>query len=40
MASNKWVCDRIVDLLRDDPKMGPKELLEELKKEVLSGCPI
>jgi hypothetical protein len=32
MASNKWVCDRVVDLLRDDPEMGPKELLDELKK--------
>ena len=32
MASNIWVCDRVVDLLQDDPKMGPKELQDELKK--------
>jgi hypothetical protein len=33
MASNKWVVDRAVDLLRDDPTMGPKKLQSELKKK-------
>ena len=28
MATNKWVADRVVDLLRDDPEIGPKELQE------------
>jgi len=32
MASNKWGCDRVVDLLQDDPGMGPKKLQDELKK--------
>jgi hypothetical protein len=26
MTSNKWVADRAVDLLRDDPTMVPKKL--------------
>jgi hypothetical protein len=39
MASNKWVCDRVVDLLRDDLEMGPKELLEELKKKYSVDVP-
>lgn len=32
MASNKWVAERVVDLLRDDPEMGPKELQDRLKR--------
>jgi len=32
MASNKWVAERVVDLLRDDPEMGPKELQGRLKR--------
>jgi len=32
MASNKWVAERVVDLLRDDPEMGPSELHSMLKK--------
>jgi hypothetical protein len=39
MASNKWVCDRVVDLLWDDPEMGPKELLDELKKKYSMDVP-
>jgi len=30
MATNKWVADRVVDLLRDDPEIGPKELQESI----------
>ncbi|KAG2610974.1 hypothetical protein PVAP13_4KG219905, partial [Panicum virgatum] len=26
MANNKWVADRVVNLLRDDPEIGTKEL--------------
>jgi hypothetical protein len=32
MTSNKWVDERVVNLLRDDPEMGPKELQNRLKK--------
>jgi len=32
MASNKWVAERVVDLLRDDPDMGPSELHSMLQK--------
>jgi hypothetical protein len=39
MASNKWVADRVVDLLRDDPAMGPKELQSELKKKYKFEVP-
>jgi hypothetical protein len=39
MASNKWVCDRVVDLLRDDPVMGPKELLDKLKNKYSVDVP-
>ena len=35
MASNKWVAERVVDLLRDDLEMGPRKLQDRLKKEVL-----
>jgi hypothetical protein len=38
-ASNKWVVDRVVDLLRDDPTMGPKELQSELKKKYKFEVP-
>jgi hypothetical protein len=40
MASNKWVCDRVLQLLLDVPQMGSKELQHELKKEVLNGRSI
>lgn len=39
MASNKWVCDRVVDLLWDDPQIGPKELQDELKKKYYVDIP-
>jgi hypothetical protein len=39
MASNKWVVDREVDLLRDGPTMGPKELQSELKKKYKFEVP-
>ena len=26
MASNKWVAERVVDLLREEPEMWPREL--------------
>src|SRR6266498_3425487 len=39
MASNKWVADRVVDLLWDDPKMGPKELQDSLKKKYYMDVP-
>jgi hypothetical protein len=32
MTSNKWVAERVVDLLRDTPTMGTKDLQVELKK--------
>jgi hypothetical protein len=33
MATNRWVADRVVNLLRDDPTTGPKFLQDELKKK-------
>uniref|UniRef100_A0A0D3G9X6 Uncharacterized protein n=1 Tax=Oryza barthii TaxID=65489 RepID=A0A0D3G9X6_9ORYZ len=39
MASNKWVADRVVELLRDDPSLGPKKLKEELKKKYSVDIP-
>uniref|UniRef100_A0A0E0CUE6 Uncharacterized protein n=1 Tax=Oryza meridionalis TaxID=40149 RepID=A0A0E0CUE6_9ORYZ len=33
MASTKWVVDRVVDLLRDNPSRGAKDLQEELNKK-------
>ena len=39
MASNKWVAERVVDLLRDDPEMGPKELQDRLKKKYSIEIP-
>jgi len=32
MTSNKWVAERVVDLLRDDLEMGPRKLQDRLKK--------
>lgn len=32
MASNKWVADRVVELLRDDPTMSLKKLQNVLNK--------
>ena len=39
MASNRWVCDRVVDLLRDDLEIGPKGLQDELKKKYSVDVP-
>uniref|UniRef100_A0A0A9GH72 Uncharacterized protein n=1 Tax=Arundo donax TaxID=35708 RepID=A0A0A9GH72_ARUDO len=39
MTSNKWVADSVVDLLRDKPTMGPKELHDELKKKYKIDVP-
>ena len=39
MASNKWVAERVVDLLRNDPEMGPKELQDRLKKKYSIEIP-
>ncbi|KAF0928694.1 hypothetical protein E2562_006117 [Oryza meyeriana var. granulata] len=39
MASNKWVVDQVVELLRDDPTLGPKELQDELKKKYKIEVP-
>ena len=33
MASNKWVAERVVDQLRDDPEMEPRELHSMLQKK-------
>jgi len=35
MASNKWVADRVVDLLREKPEIGPKELLRSVPGSVV-----
>jgi hypothetical protein len=35
MASNKWVAERVVDLLREDPEMRPKKLQDSLKKYLI-----
>jgi hypothetical protein len=39
MASNKWVANRVVDLLMEDPKMGPVALRNKLKKKYLVDVP-
>ena len=39
MATNKWVADRVVDLLRDNPEMGPRELQERLNKKYSMKVP-
>ncbi len=39
MASNKWVAERSVDLLRDNPTMGPKDLQDEMKKKYKIHVP-
>ena len=39
MASNKWVAERVVDLLREDPEMTPKELQDRLKKKYSIEVP-
>jgi len=39
MASNKWVAERIVDLLREDPDIKPKELEKRLNKRYSIQIP-
>ena len=39
MAPNKWVAERVVDLLREDPEMTPKELQDRLKKKYSIEVP-
>jgi hypothetical protein len=39
MASNKWVAERVIDLLRDTPTMGTKDLQVELKKKYKIEVP-
>ncbi|XP_066392246.1 uncharacterized protein [Miscanthus floridulus] len=39
MASNKWVADIVVDLLMEDPKMGPGALRDKLKKKYSVDVP-
>lgn len=39
MASNKWVADRVIDLLREHPEMGPAELRDKLKKKYSMDVP-
>ena len=39
MASNKWVADRVVDLLQEEPEMGPNELQDRLKKKYSMEVP-
>jgi len=39
MTSNKWVADRVVDLLMEDPKMRPGALRDKLKKKYLVDVP-
>ncbi|WVZ77549.1 hypothetical protein U9M48_025406 [Paspalum notatum var. saurae] len=39
MASNKWVANRVLDLLREDPDMEPKKLQDALKKKYSMEVP-
>ena len=39
IASNKWVADIVVDLLMEDPKMGPGALRDKLKKKYSVDVP-
>ena len=39
MASNKWVADRVVDLLMEDPEIGPGALKDKLKKKYSVDVP-
>ena len=33
MASQKWIAERAIPLLKDNPEMGPKAVKEELEKK-------
>jgi len=39
MATNNWVAKRVVDWLKEDPKNGPKELQDALKKRYSMDIP-
>jgi len=39
MASNKWVADRVVDLLMEDPEIRPATLRDKLKKKYSVDVP-
>ena len=39
IASNKWVADIVVDLLMEDPEMGPGALKDKLKKKYSVDVP-
>ena len=39
MASNKWVADRVVDLLMEDLEIGPGALKYKLKKKYSVDVP-
>jgi hypothetical protein len=39
MASNTWVAARAIELLKEKPSMGPKELQHELKKKYHMEVP-
>jgi hypothetical protein len=39
MANNKWVAERVIDLLREDPEMTPKELQDRLNKKYSIQIP-
>jgi hypothetical protein len=39
MASNAWVATRAVELLKEKPSMGPKELQDQLKKKYHMEVP-
>jgi hypothetical protein len=35
MASNKWVAERVVEELQEDPEKGPRDLHKMFAEEVL-----
>jgi hypothetical protein len=39
MVSNKWVTERVVDLLMEDPKIRPAALRDKLKKKYSVDVP-
>jgi hypothetical protein len=38
MTSNAWAAARAVELLKDKPSMGPKELHDQLKRSIIWRC--
>jgi hypothetical protein len=39
MVSNKWVTERVVDLLMEDPEIRPAALRDKLKKKYSVDVP-